>query len=158
MAKETRLKQREDEPWTKKCWRENEAKLQMERNWPEIYHCHLKIGTWCLCYLYDNIWFLLWPLPTGLLWLWELSEPSVTKSCCCVDPPSHNFLSILWVGCLYPSGRTVASSALNTTHRWLLACDAEHPELLKSEGSVPRGQTAKCKVFRLMLHISKNQN
>lgn len=120
----------------------------MEQNWPKIYHWHLKIGTrlhdacvicpttfgsYCAlflqaCYDYESCLLLQWP-SLAALWIF----------------PSHNFLSALWVGCLRPSGRTVASCVLSTTHCWRLACDATHQELLKAEGSVHRGQTAKAK-------------
>lgn len=51
-----------------------------------------------------------------------------------------------------PSGKLLMSKwqdhghfCLNATHRWLLARDAEHQELLKAEGPVHQGQTANVK-------------
>lgn len=75
---------------------------------------------WCLCYLYDNIWFLLCPLPTGLFGCWELSVPSVTDPAALWIFSSRNFLSALQAGCLHSSSRTTSGSVLHAAHSWLL--------------------------------------
>lgn len=91
-------------------------------------------------------------LPTGLLWLWELSVPQRASSAASWIFPSHNFLLALQVGCL--RSRTSASSVLEVTRRWLLA-GSWGPTLLKAEGSVHPWPNFWCKIFTLMSHIYK---
>lgn len=146
-----------DDQWN--TGEKNAARLKMEGTGPKI-HCHLKIGTWPQGAVLSVRQHL---VPTvsssyGLLWLWELSVPSVTKSCCCVDPaplPPQAWLPL----CLGTGSAYVPVAGLQPVLSWVQHTDGcwREPSTrgFSRLGALCTQARCRCKILTPMSHILK---